>query len=242
MIFSPPGVNKDPDSFAISLNNTKLERIGTGCEEKCFKFVGIHLDDKLDWSYHLEHIRNKMSTGNFQLGQVKNFVPYHIRKTIYLSMVKSHLEYGIIIWGSALKKYLEPVSIMQKFAIRNLMKTRSRAHTAPLFREAELLTLEDIYILRTCQFVRDFFKGSLPQSFYEPEKFFTPTSEVNVREPTPRNYLELYYGKQTSEKIIRLPQIQIQKIWNELDDHLKRIPTDSKFKSQFTAEAINSYI
>ena len=63
-----------------------------------------------------------------------------------------------------------------------------------------------------------------------------------MREPTVRNYLELYYGKQDSEKIIRLPQIQIQKTWNELDNDLKRLPTESKFKSNFTAKAISKYV
>ena len=156
MIFSPPGAKEDVDidKFSISLNNIKLERIGTGCQEKSFKFVGIHLDDKLDWSYHLQHIKSKMSSGNYHLARLKNFVPYHVRRTIYLSMIKSHLEYGITIWGSALKKFIDPLIIVQKYAIRNLMKTDSRAHAAPLFREAGLLTLEDIYTLRTCQLVQ----------------------------------------------------------------------------------------
>ena len=241
MIFSPQGPNENTDNFSVSLNNSKLERIGTGCQENCFKFVGIHLDDKLDWSYHLAHIKKKMAAGNYQLAQVKNFVPYHIRKTIYLCMVKSHLEYGIIIWGSGLKKFIEPLIIMQKFAICNLMKTRSRAHTAPLFHEAQLLTLEDIYTLRTCQFVREFFKGSLPQSFFDPS-FFTKATEINAREPTNRNYLNLYYGKLDSEKLIRMSQIQIQKTWNGLDDYLKQVQTDKEFKSRFTTEAINSYV
>ena len=109
-----------------------------------------------------------MSSGNYHLARLKNFVPYHVRRTIYLSMIKSHLEYGITIWGSALKKFIDPLIIVQKYAIRNLMKTDSRAHAAPLFREAELLTLEDIYTLRTCQFVRNYYKGSLPLSVYDP--------------------------------------------------------------------------
>ena len=78
-------------------------------------------------------------------------------------------------------------------------------------------------------------------SFYEP-RFFTPYSEVNAREPTDRNYLNLHYGTLTSEKLIRMPQIQIQITWNGLDDYIKKLPKDSEFKSRFTTEAINSYV
>ena len=149
--------------------------------------------------------------------------------------------YGITIWGSALKKFIDPLIIVQKYAIRNLMKTDSRAHAAPLFREAGLLTLEDIYTLRTCQLVRNYFKGSLPLSFYDPY-FFARVSDVSPRDPTDKNYLNLYYGKQTSEKVINLPIIQIQKTWNALDINLKRIPKENEFKSVFTTTAINKYV
>ena len=78
-------------------------------------------------------------------------------------------------------------------------------------------------------------------SFYEP-RFFTPYSEVNAREPTDRNYLMLYYGTLRSEKLIRMPQIQIQIVWNGLDEYLKKLQKDSEFKKIFTTEAINSYV
>ena len=43
----------------LKIGNTKIEQIGTNCNQKYFKFVGHVLDDKLSWEGHIDHISKK---------------------------------------------------------------------------------------------------------------------------------------------------------------------------------------
>ena len=83
------------DNLELKINGQTIERIGEGCTQSSFKFVGIHLDEFLSWEPHLKHVRGKISSAYFALSRVKNLFPTTIIKTIYNSIFKSHLEYGL---------------------------------------------------------------------------------------------------------------------------------------------------
>ena len=48
----------DPNSCNISIGNEILERIGN--VNKCFKFVGLKLDEFLNWDFQIEINRIKL--------------------------------------------------------------------------------------------------------------------------------------------------------------------------------------
>ena len=64
-----------------------------------FKFVGINLDKNLTWSYHIKAIKNKTFTAVYALAKVQNLLPSNIKLTIYNSLFRSYVEYGISCWG-----------------------------------------------------------------------------------------------------------------------------------------------
>ncbi len=68
-----------------------------------FEFVGLH-DEYLTWDYHLSKLNKKLSSSYFALNSVKNILPLKIRKTIYNTLFKSHMEFGIKWWGASKNK------------------------------------------------------------------------------------------------------------------------------------------
>jgi len=62
----------DFSNLELKINGQTIERIGEGCTQSSFKFVGIHLDEFLSWEPHLKHVRGKLSSANFALSRVKN--------------------------------------------------------------------------------------------------------------------------------------------------------------------------
>ena len=80
-------------------HNKDIERVGTGCKNESFKFVGVHLDENLNWNQHLKVVKNKASSAVFALSSVKNILPSNIKLTIYNSLFRSFIEYGISAWG-----------------------------------------------------------------------------------------------------------------------------------------------
>ncbi len=69
-------------SLKLQIDNKDIERVGTGCKNESFKFVGVHLDENLNWNHHLKAVKNKASSAVFALSSVKNFLPSNIKLTI----------------------------------------------------------------------------------------------------------------------------------------------------------------
>ena len=62
-------------SLKLLIDNKDIERVGTGCKNESFKFVGVHLDENLNWNHHLKSVKNKASSAVFALSSVKNILP-----------------------------------------------------------------------------------------------------------------------------------------------------------------------
>ena len=75
------------DSLKLFIENKEIDRIGAGCKNECFKFVGIHLDET--WNHHVKAVKNKASSAVFALSNVRNLLPSNIKHTIYNSLFRS---------------------------------------------------------------------------------------------------------------------------------------------------------
>ena len=60
---------------------------------------------------------------------------------------------------------MNKISLLQRKAVRILTFSNFRDHTEPLFKELEILKVQDNIFLQNCLFVYDYFHGNLPDSF-----------------------------------------------------------------------------
>ena len=72
---------------------------------KCVQFLGLHIDEKLDWHEH--KCKNKLTSALYVIKKVNSYLPVSALKTIYYTLVYPYLTYGIILWGSTYKTYLK---------------------------------------------------------------------------------------------------------------------------------------
>ena len=121
IVFRKPNSKINFANLSLNIENSPIDRIGYDCPEKSFKFVGHHLDEFLNWDCHISHVKNKLSKSNYAIKSTKNILPLHIRKLLYESMFKSHLEFGIIAWGGVNSTKLKCITNLQKKCIRNLI-------------------------------------------------------------------------------------------------------------------------
>ena len=116
-------------------------------------FLGVQIDNKLNWKAHIAHICNKVSKAIAILRFVRYCYPKNILKMIYMSLIYSHINYCNLIWGAAEVGIVEPLFILQKKSIRIITKSSYLEHTAPLFKSLKLLTVYQVYSLNCSLFM-----------------------------------------------------------------------------------------
>ena len=144
------------DAVSFTINNENIEQVSS------FNFLGIHLDENLKWNKHIDMLTNKLSRVIGILNRLKYRYPQHILLTIYNSLFMSHVNYGILLWGSCSNK----IENIQKKAIRTLTNSRDHEHTEPLQKEYGLLKAQHIYYLKQLNFYNTLCYSLLPPYFH----------------------------------------------------------------------------
>ena len=105
----------------------------------------IRLDEFLTWDYHSKHVGNKISSANFALNRVKHILPLYIRKLVYNSLVRCHIEYGILAYGGCNNKGIKRIKTLQKRAVRTVANKSRSAHADPVFGNLEIMKFDDLF-------------------------------------------------------------------------------------------------
>ena len=227
MIFRNPKMLLD-DNLSIKIGNEEVERIGQDCPTKSFKFVGIMIDEFLSWNYHINHVANKISSSLYALRQVKNLLPVKIKKLLYNSMVKPHLDYGILVWGQSLQTIR--LEKLQKKSVRLITNSSYNAHTEPIFGSQKILRVADIYQVGVNEFASKFLYNKIPKSSKNLLQPLGNERTKNLRPLIPKTkHLESF------------PSVKIPLYWNKLSIADKSITSPSKLKSKLSNMYIDKY-
>ncbi len=81
------------ESLQLIINNTEIERVQE------LNFLGLTLDEHLNWNSHINKISSKVSKNIGILNKLKHFLPLKTKILIYNSLIVSHLNFGILAWG-----------------------------------------------------------------------------------------------------------------------------------------------
>ena len=62
-------------------------------------FLGLQLNENMSWKPHIDLLSNKLAKCAGVLNKLNCFLPAHILRTLYFSMVQSRMMYCILTWG-----------------------------------------------------------------------------------------------------------------------------------------------
>ncbi len=80
----------------VCINGSKIMRCGYGLQEESVKFLGLNIDENLDWTCHIRNVTKKISKGRYLMWRYKKLgVP--TMKLIYECFVRCHLLYCLVV-------------------------------------------------------------------------------------------------------------------------------------------------
>ena len=161
-----PYANEHDKSRSIFIQGKKIDQVTST------KFLGIVIDEKLNWTAHIQYLAKKIRSLTGALCRIRHSIPPELHLSLYNSLFESHLSYGISVWGVAIKDNSnDKLFIGQKHCIRVLFgdlnaflekqSTCARArpyprqkldgkyyvkeHTKPIFNRLKILTIQGLY-------------------------------------------------------------------------------------------------
>ena len=146
------------DFKELHLGNQHINRV------RCTKFLGIFIDEDLDWSDHIDYVAKKISSGAYAIRAAKHILSADNLKSLYFSLVHSHLIYGNMVWGSAYQCKLNKLVKLQKKCVRYICKLPYNERTSPHFKKLGIPKLSDIFNIQLGKFMYAFSTGHLPQT------------------------------------------------------------------------------
>ena len=210
---------KRPQTVSLNVKGTLIS------ETNETKFLGIILDNNLSWHAHIKHISSKISKSASILKYLKYIFPSVILKTLYQTLVFPYINYCNIIWGSACKTTLRPITLLQKKCIRIINKTSYLEHTEPLFKKTGLLKINQVYLLNCAKFMHKCINTNLFLAFKDKLHYNASIHRYNTRIG--------YQLRQPFEKLNKCINsffISGIKLWNDLPSSTRDIKDILTFK------------
>ena len=88
MIFHMP--QKKVEKPVLLVNGTVIDYVNN------FNFLGITLNNHLNWDSHINKVAHNISRTTGSLNKLKQFLSQHILRTMYNSIILPHINYGIL--------------------------------------------------------------------------------------------------------------------------------------------------
>ena len=193
----------------ISIKGKSLTKIDST------KFLGLYIDEHLDWSTHIKHLLTKLSSGLYSLNMTKNLIPYNSKKLLYYANIQSHLNYGMCVWGPMLtKRNVKKLQVQQNKAVRALFNLNYRATLAPYFKKANILTIQGLMDLSLLKISYRYVYDNLPKRIVN--LFETPSHNYSTRN---RNNLQI--NRHVSEIYNRSYLAKSPSLWLKLPNHIR---------------------
>ena len=183
-------------------------------------FLGVIIDQNLNWKEHISQIATKLAKNIGVLSRISYKVPAYILTNLYYSLINPYLTYCNLVWASNYTSVLTPLVTLQKRALRIVTKSEYNCHTAQLFTLHRILSLEQIRLMQTGEFMYRFKQGLLPTTFIDYFRTGSAIHSYNTR--TASNYRTIF--AHTNTRIFSI-KISGPTVWNSLPSFIINAPT-----------------
>jgi len=107
-------------NFSVPINHQRISK------QSSLKYLGVILDDKLNWKPQVEKLVTQLSKSCGMLFKLKHYTETSVLKSVYFALFHSYLTYSILNWGRANKTTLLPSIRLQNIAARTLEYNKTK--------------------------------------------------------------------------------------------------------------------
>ena len=200
---------------------------------QCTKYLGVHIDNTLDWKNHIQEVSKKISRSLGLIRYAKRFLPFESLKNLYTGLVDPHFRYCCAVWGVCGLTELQQLQKLQNCAARIITGSNFDAPSKPLIMGLGWKTIEELIQYETQVLVYKARNGLAPQYLFD---------------MLVANYSEATYNLRNTATDLKLPKrnssngqkgfsYKGSKMWNSLPTESKLAPNLASFKTSLMHDA-----
>ena len=233
MIFTPiktTGSKFKNINISLNIGSIKLEEVDNA------KFLGIYIDNKLNWKKHISYVSTKISQVIGVLAKIRYKISVKAAMKIYDALIASHLSYCNVVWGNTYRATLDPVYILQKRALKICLHLPKLTNDKVLFKKSNKLSIFDLNEYQSGIFIYSVLNKLTPSVF---DNFLVLVE--NVHSYCTRSQGGLHAISAT--KNVRKHSIKIRSFqsWSNIPTIIKQLSSLVLFKKKFKDYLISNY-
>ena len=228
MIFCSKSI---PNNINIRINDRVIERV------PYTKFLGVIVDEKLNWKEHISKVKNKTSKSLAIINKVKSLLNIDALKSLYYALFLPYINYCLEIWGSSNESNLQCIFKLQKNVVRLICNKGRREHTNSLFYKLKIIKFFDLRNLKICTVVHRAINQLLSLNLIKLLNLEVNNTVFYTRN---RNKLKHKFVR-TKKKSFCISVIGVR-LYNNLQENIINCKNIKCFVKLYKLDIINNYI
>ena len=203
-----------------------------------YKYLGIMVDDKLNWKLQIKSMCSKLSSVCGIISKVRHYLDRKALMLIYNSLFDSRLRYAILGWGTASNQEISKLRVLQNRVVRFINFSSFRTSMAPLYSNLKILPFDQIFFLQKSVFMHNLHYKNLP--FALSTYCNQPMHRYSTRYATSSNYVLPCAKTNRGQRSIKYTG---PKAWAEVPKSIKDIAFRKPFSKKFKEHLLSiSYV
>ncbi len=233
-----PSRYKNSERVTLKLHHSKL------FESTKIKYLGLILDNKLDWKSHISELSKKLGHAVGLLYKVRHLCPTHILRSLYYSIFNSHMSYGLAVWGNAKRLHISKIKSLQKRALKAIFfaNNDNEIDISRIHFDLKILNIEHQLQVQLSSLMWDYDHDILPLSL---RSYFKRANLVHNYGTRSASKGSLHYPKVNTSKFgTKSFKYKGVKVLNDLKNmHIYQNATSkTKFIKELKSDLLSSYI
>ena len=194
------------------------------------KLLGVHINNSLTWTCHIEATLKKCNSLLFLLNRIKQYLNVPTRKLFFNAYILPHLDYCCSIWGNANSELMNTVIKFQKRAARSILDKPIETPSIELFSELKWMMFPERVMYQKAILMYKIMHDLTPPYL---ANIFKLSKEVHDRTLRSTSENLLYVPKPNIELYRNSLAYSGSKIWNSIPDRLRNATSLQQFRNGY---------
>ena len=193
-------------------------------QKDSIKYLGVLIDDKLNWKKHISFISSKISRNTGVFFKLRHYLSPTQLRQLYYTLIYPYLSYAITAWGTSTKTNIKTLQTKQNHVVRVIffasLYGKNTDSALPYLNLLDILTIENIHKLQVLKSTLYWHKNELPEIFNDSFKYAKNVHSYNTRYAAKDNFYKTRFrtniGRQTLPATATI-------LWQDLPSKFKQL-------------------